>query len=85
MVIGLLGSLGVRRRRVWLRLTPAEPGADASPTVVTVGGLARSDAGNFENEFADLLRRLRTAVPAAEDAPVADEPVGARAGSAGKD
>ena len=27
MVLGLLGSLGVRRRRVWLRLAPAAAAA----------------------------------------------------------
>jgi cytochrome c biogenesis protein len=61
MVLGLLGSLGVRRRRVWLRLTPSSDGADGSPTVVSVGGLARSDSGNFTTEFAGLLSRLRSA------------------------
>jgi cytochrome c biogenesis protein len=64
MVVGLLGSLGVRRRRVWLRLSPAGDGAGASPTVVEVGGLARSDSGNFSTEFAALLARLREAAPA---------------------
>ena len=39
MVLGLLGSLGVRRRRVWLRLTPSAGDAGGSLTVVTVGGL----------------------------------------------
>jgi cytochrome c biogenesis protein len=61
MVAGLVGSLGVRRRRVWLRIAPRDRDEDRSPTVVRVGGLARSDAGNFSTEFADLLTRLRTA------------------------
>ncbi len=61
MVIGLFGSLGVRRRRVWLRLTPSHEGDETSPTVVAVGGLARSDSGNFTTEFAALLERLRDA------------------------
>jgi cytochrome c biogenesis protein len=56
MVLGLFGSLGIRRRRVWVRVAPAESG---SPTVVAVGGLARSDTGNFSTEFAGLLERLR--------------------------
>lgn len=59
MVIGLLASLAVRRRRVWLRVGPHAPGDPGSPTVVTVGGLARSDSGNFTTEFAGLLERLR--------------------------
>jgi cytochrome c biogenesis protein len=61
MVLGLLGSLGVRRRRVWLRIAPAASAEDGSPTVVTVGGLARSDSGNFTTEFAELLSRLSAA------------------------
>jgi cytochrome c biogenesis protein len=61
MVLGLIGSLSVRRRRLWLRITPAEPGDGGSPTVVSVGGLARSDSGNFTTEFAGLLTRLRDA------------------------
>lgn len=63
MVIGLIGSLGIRRRRVWLRLVPAErtPKGQAvtgTPTLVSIGGLARSDSGNFTEEFAKLLQRL---------------------------
>ncbi len=57
MVIGLAASLGVRRRRVWLRVGPDDTGA----TLVRVGGLARSDSGNFTGEFATLLERLRAA------------------------
>ena len=61
MVIGLLGSLGVRRRRIWLRMTPSGGVSGDSPTVVSVGGLARSDSGNFSTEFEALTRRLRAA------------------------
>jgi cytochrome c biogenesis protein len=63
MVVGLIASLTVRRRRVWLRITPFDPtgsGDSGSPTVVWVGGLARSDAGNFADEFSALLSRLRS-------------------------
>jgi cytochrome c biogenesis protein len=59
MVLGLLGSLGIRRRRIWLRLTPSSAAEGGSPTVVSVGGLARSDSGNFTTEFTGLLDRLR--------------------------
>ncbi len=70
MVVGLIGSLGIRRRRVWLRLVPAErtpkgQPAAGTPTLVSIGGLARSDSGNFTEEFATLLRRL---APDGEDA-----------------
>jgi cytochrome c biogenesis protein len=54
---GLLLSFLVRRRRVFVRSVPSENGA-----VVTVGGLARTDAsGGFEDEFAELARELRDA------------------------
>jgi cytochrome c biogenesis protein len=86
MVVGLLGSLAVRRRRVWLRIgpepvtarsgAPAGEHADASPTVVQVGGLARSDSGNFSTEFAALLDRLRSAA-ATDPEPEAVDAVGA--------
>ena len=66
MVVGLIGSLGVRRRRLWLRITPAVAEKDGSPTVVSVGGLARSDSGNFTTEFAGILSRLRDASTVAE-------------------
>jgi cytochrome c biogenesis protein len=81
-VIGLLASLGVRRRRVWLRIAAPSaewrdglsgPGADddrGSPTVVSVGGLARSDSGNFSTEFAGLLERLRVAGTPVERVPI---------------
>ena len=68
MVVGLLCSLGVRRRRVWLRLTPSSDDGGPSHTVVVVGGLARSDSGNFTTEFAGLLDRLRAAARPADDA-----------------
>jgi len=66
MVIGLMGSLGIRRRRIWLRMTPSGDGSAGSPTVVSVGGLARSDSGNFTTEFATLLERLRSAASTSE-------------------
>jgi cytochrome c biogenesis protein len=64
MVLGLLASLGVRRRRLWLRVTPSADPQDGSPTVVSVGGLARSDSGNFTTEFVALLERLQGAAAA---------------------
>jgi cytochrome c biogenesis protein len=72
MVVGLIGSLGLRRRRVWLRLEPAErtprgaPKAGA-PTLVSMGGLARSDSGNFTDEFARLTQRLAGGPAGEED------------------
>jgi len=54
---GLLLSFLVRRRRVFVRSVPSGDGA-----VVTIGGLARTDAsGGFEDEFAELVTELRAA------------------------
>jgi cytochrome c biogenesis protein len=71
MVLGLIGSLGIRRRRVWLRITPPNDPQDGSPTVVSVGGLARSDSGNFTTEFSALLHRLQNAGMPSREAVVA--------------
>jgi cytochrome c biogenesis protein len=71
MVTGLLGSLAIRRRRLWLRLTSEESG---SRTLVEVGGLARTDAGNFPDEFTAVVEKLRIALRADEPA-VQAEPV----------
>ena len=74
MVVGLFGSLAVRRRRLWLRIaSPARGEGSGSPTVVQVGGLARSDSGNFTTEFEGLVRRLSSAgVPVEAAVPTGD-------------
>ncbi len=72
MVVGLLGSLGVRRRRLWVRVAPGGGADPQSPTVVTVGGLARSDSGHFPTEFASVLERLQAAAPPVEPATSSD-------------
>ncbi len=74
MVIGLIASLSIRRRRLWIRVAPGEFTDSGAPTVVTVGGLARSDSGNFSDEFAGWLERLRSCGPPVEPA---REPVSA--------
>jgi cytochrome c biogenesis protein len=61
MVLGLAASLGVRRRRVWVRIAPDGELPGGPHTLVRVGGLARSDSGNFTTEFDGLLARLRDA------------------------
>jgi cytochrome c biogenesis protein len=60
---GLLVSLLVRRRRVWVRLTSAaqEAGDEAPGTVnVELGGLARTDNSGWGDEFERLTERLLT-------------------------
>jgi cytochrome c biogenesis protein len=84
IVLGLLLSLAVRRRRLFLRIRPedspdresvdnsepvdgaARAGSDAR-SVVAVGGLARTDAGSFETEFARVVERLRGDSPVRKD------------------
>jgi cytochrome c biogenesis protein len=58
IVVGLLLSLSVRRRRIWLRLAPSAAGAEPGRTVVQAGGLARTDADSFAAEFDRLVKRL---------------------------
>lgn len=60
-LLGLILSLRVRRRRVWVRATPTEAG-----TLVEVGGLARQDPEGFAPEVASLASRLRAAAPPLE-------------------
>jgi cytochrome c biogenesis protein len=59
VVAGLLVSLRVRRRRVWLRAGPSTDGDGSGRTVVRAGGLTRSDPDGFSQEFASLVRRLK--------------------------
>ena len=61
LLVGLLLSLSVRRRRFWVRLTPSAGGGEPRRTVVEFGGLARTEAGGFAVEFARLVDRLRDA------------------------
>lgn len=57
MMAGLLVSLLVARRRVWLRVTP-EGTVDQRRVVVEMGGLARTDQAGWVGEFDRLRHRL---------------------------
>jgi cytochrome c biogenesis protein len=57
MIAGLLLSLRVRRRRIWVRATSDEAGV----TVVEAAGLGRTDSGAFSEEFGELVSELRAA------------------------
>lgn len=55
-VAGLVISLGIRRRRVWVRARREE----GRRTVVEIGGLTRTDAaGGFDEEFNRIADRIR--------------------------
>lgn len=81
MVAGLLGSLAIRRRRLWVRV---EQPAGSARSVVSVGGLARSDTGNFGTEFAALVEQLATVLDTGSPEPALPSPEGAAIG-AGRD
>lgn len=57
MMGGLLVSLLISRRRVWLRVTP-EGTVDQRRVVVEMGGLARTDQAGWGGEFERLRHRL---------------------------
>ncbi|MCV7428849.1 cytochrome c biogenesis protein ResB [Mycobacterium montefiorense] len=78
MMGGLLVSLLVRRRRVWVRLVPVTEPADQPPGTVNVelGGLARTDNSGWGDEFERLTERLLTGL---------SEPAAASPARAGRD
>ncbi|MEO6794539.1 MAG: cytochrome c biogenesis protein ResB [Mycobacterium sp.] len=55
MMAGLVVSLVVRRRRIWVRITPVE---QAGTVNVELGGLARTDNSGWGDEFERLTARL---------------------------
>jgi cytochrome c biogenesis protein len=67
MIGGVLASLRVRRRRVWVRATGLD--GEAAGSLVEVGGLARTDADGFAEEFPRLVARVAAAVGAREREP----------------
>ncbi|WP_285776632.1 cytochrome c biogenesis protein ResB [Microtetraspora sp. NBRC 13810] len=66
-IAGLLLSLTIRRRRIWVRVQ--EPDKDGS-TVVQVGGLTRTEGGaaGFAEEFADIVKALGATSAGVKDA-----------------
>jgi cytochrome c biogenesis protein len=62
MMAGLLVSLIVRRRRVWVRIAPGPAGTVS----VELGGLARTDNSGWGDEFERLTHRLLDGLGTAE-------------------
>ncbi len=66
LLVGLMMSLTIKRRRVWFRIFPSSTGAGSagadssrntsSSTVVEVGGLARTDQAGYGEEFTSLMK-----------------------------
>jgi cytochrome c biogenesis protein len=67
MMAGLVVSLLIRRRRVWVRLETAVPGT----VNVQVGGLARTDNAGWGDEFERLVERLHDGLSASPAEPIA--------------
>ena len=63
-ILGLVGSLFVQRRRIWVRAVTLPDGR----TLVELAGLARSESARIAEELAEL------AVDLQDDAPALDEP-----------
>ncbi len=84
LVLGLMGSLFVRRRRVFVRLLSADAAdpAAGSPTrgssLIEVGGLPRTEHPGFAEEFAQLVAAMRGDRPADEVDGVPDAREGAK-------
>jgi cytochrome c biogenesis protein len=76
MMTGLLVSLLVRRRRVWVRLTPA-----AGTVNVELGGLARTDNSGWGDEFERLTERLLAGLGETGPADRAETPPASRRSS----
>lgn len=55
-LLGLILSLTIRRRRVFVRVAPA---GDEGRTVVTIGGLAKDDDEGMSDQLEDVLTRLK--------------------------
>ena len=53
-LIGLVGSVSVKRRRVWVRMQPDPAGG----TAVSIGGLARTDRAGWGAEFERIQRAI---------------------------
>ncbi|WP_103887120.1 cytochrome c biogenesis protein ResB [Actinacidiphila yanglinensis] len=71
-ILGLMGSLFIQRRRIWVRALPSEHG-----TLVEMGGLGRSESARIADELGDLIAQLQPDAPVRttpdEPADTADE------------
>ncbi|OKK05828.1 cytochrome C biogenesis protein [Streptomyces sp. CB03234] len=63
-IAGLVGSLFIQRRRVWIRAVRGDDGV----TVVEMAGLGRSESAKLPEELADLAVTLHSVAPTAPEA-----------------
>ena len=66
LLVGLVTSLVIKRRRIWVRVTPAGDGEPDGRTVIEVGGLARTDQAGYGEEFTRLSARILRAAGGAD-------------------
>ncbi|MQS38268.1 cytochrome c biogenesis protein ResB [Streptomyces katsurahamanus] len=69
-VAGLVGSLFIQRRRVWVRAVRGDDGV----TVVEMAGLGRSESPKLPEELADLALTLHERTPTAPEPPAISGP-----------
>ncbi|MFF3321193.1 cytochrome c biogenesis protein ResB [Streptomyces sp. NPDC002889] len=62
-IAGLVGSLFIQRRRIWVRAVRGEDGV----TVVEMAGLGRSESAKLPEELADLAVTLNSQAPTAPE------------------
>jgi cytochrome c biogenesis protein len=70
LLVGLVLSLSVRRRRLWVRATPQDDGF----TLVEVAGLGRADGTAFRDEFPRLVGLVAAVAPPEVAPPARPEP-----------
>src|SRR5882757_5226866 len=66
-ILGLMGSLFIQRRRIWVRAVRAADGS----TLVELGGLGRSESAKIADEIGDVALQLLPDAPMAPDEPEA--------------
>jgi cytochrome c biogenesis protein len=59
-IVGLMGSLFIRPRRAWVRVTRTTDDTGRGRTVVELAGLDRSSGGDLTGEVDELERSIRT-------------------------
>ncbi|MGW3040635.1 cytochrome c biogenesis protein ResB [Kitasatospora sp. NPDC001159] len=79
-ILGLIGSLFIQRRRIWVRAV-ALPGGG---TQVELAGLARSESAKIAEELAELAVDLQDDAPASEESEAEEASEGSEAGEADK-
>ncbi|WP_326828948.1 cytochrome c biogenesis protein ResB [Streptosporangium sp. NBC_01810] len=62
-VVGLVLTLTVRRRRVWVRIHGEAGRPEGESRRVEVGGLTRTEGGDFGEEFTEIVSVLNPGIP----------------------